>query len=95
METPEIVFIYDNPEHRQTLESFENDKDVYLTFLDYGSKLSKKQAWALMEDWGARKLPFALVKVGESVTRCFYTEDGDRVLNDVKKYMSDAHISHS
>ena len=82
----EIIVIYNNPEQRKEIEEYEGTREVYISFLDYGSKLCKKKAWELMENWGARKLPFVLIKENDKVVHCLYTEDGDKVIRNLKKY---------
>lgn len=83
----EIVLVYDKPEDREKFESIPTSRPITITYYDYGSKLSKKKAWSLMETWGARKLPFAVLSENNKVITCLYTENKNRVIEDLKTYL--------
>lgn len=84
----EIVLVYSDLKDRETIENYESKNNVFLSFLDYNSRKSKKKAWELMEEWGARKTPFVVVKDGDSVIKCLYTEDGNCVIKSlIERYL--------
>ena len=75
-----ILVSSDLEDERKILESEIVDK-FYFTFLDSNSVYTKKQAYALKTDWGAKKEPFILVKDKDKVLRCFYTEEDNEVID--------------
>ena len=82
----EITLVYNDLKDRQTIENLNSDKGIYINYLDYESKLSKKKARLLMEDWGSKKLPFAVCLEKDKVVVAFYSE-ADNVINKLKEIL--------
>ena len=59
----------------------------YFTFVDSNSVYTKKEAYTLKTDWGARKEPFCIVKEKDNVLRCFYSESSDKVLDETLEFI--------
>lgn len=59
----------------------------YFKFIDSNSAYTKKEAYTLKTEWGARKEPFAIVKDKDKVLRCFYSEKNDRVIDDALQFI--------
>lgn len=77
----ELILVSSNLEdEKKILESEIVDK-FYFTFLDSNSIYTKKQAYTLKTDWGAKKEPFILVKDKDKVLRCFYAEESNKVID--------------
>lgn len=81
----EVIFIYNNPEDKDIVDSFTTSRPIAFDFLDYGSKLCKKKAWEYMEAWGARQLPMAVLKENNVVIKVLYTEDKNHVIESLKE----------
>jgi hypothetical protein len=62
----------------------------YFSFIDSNSALTKKEAYTLKSDWGARKEPFAIVKYRDKVLRCFYSESNSKVIDDALEFIKSA-----
>lgn len=76
----------DLEDERRVLNSDIIDK-FYFSFIDSNSVYTKKEAYALKSDWGARKEPFALVKYRDKVLRCFYSESSKKVIDDALEFI--------
>ena len=70
----------------QVLKSNTADK-FYFTFVDSNSAYTKKDAYTLKTDWGAKKEPFCMVKEKDNVLRCFYSESSDKVLDEALEFI--------
>lgn len=70
----------------QVLKSNTADR-FYFTFIDSNSAYTKKDAYALKTDWGAKKEPFCIVKEKDNVLRCFYSESSDKVLDEALEFI--------
>ncbi len=70
----------------QVLKSNIADR-FYFTFIDSNSAYTKKEAYALKTDWGAKKEPFCMVKEKDNVLRCFYSESSDKVLDEALEFI--------
>lgn len=80
MEFTEIIYIYNNPDDVNYINSTYSDKGIFIEYIDICSKSGKKKAKELMEEWGSRKSPFAIIKNKDKVVKCFYSE-AENVLN--------------
>jgi hypothetical protein len=70
----------------QVLKSNTADR-FYFTFIDSNSAYTKKDAYTLKTDWGAKKEPFCMVKERDNVLRCFYSESSDKVLDEALEFI--------
>ena len=70
----------------QVLESNIADK-FYFTFVDSNSVHTKKEAYTLKTDWGAKKEPFCIVKEKDNVLRCFYSEESNKVIDNALEFI--------
>lgn len=77
----ELVLISDNLEDEKKVLSRESPDNYYFTFIDICSKLCRSDAYSIKSEWGAKKDPFALVKVDNKVIRCFYSEKDDNIVD--------------
>lgn len=82
----ELILVSENLEDEQRVVDSDID-NFYFTFLDIRSVLSRKQAFQLKSDWGARENPFAVVKNRDRVLRCFYAENGKDVVDDALNFI--------
>lgn len=83
----ELVLVSSNLEdEKKVLEAPKVDK-FYFNFIDSGSAYTKKQAYTLKTDWGAKKEPFAMVKNKDEVLRCFYSESSDKVVDEALEFI--------
>ena len=75
----EITFIYIDPEDRKEIEEYDGTRTPLISYLDYGSKLSKSKSYKLMQEWGGTflNLPFAIIKENDKVVRCLYSGPQD------------------
>lgn len=62
----------------------------YFKFIDSNSAYTKKEAYTLKTDWGAKKEPFAMVKNKDEVLRCFYSESSDKVIDEALEFIKSA-----
>jgi len=70
----------------QVLKSNTADR-FYFTFIDSNSAYTKKDAYTLKTDWGAKKEPFCIVKERDNVLRCFYSESSNKVLDEALEFI--------
>lgn len=83
----ELTLISSNLEdEKKVLETPIVDK-FYFKFIDSNSAYTKKEAYTLKTDWGARKEPFCIVKDNDKVLRCFYSENNNRVIDDALEFI--------
>lgn len=83
----DVVVIYDDPEQLSRINSIPSDKGLYFTSFNYKSRKGKKKAWEQMEEWGARKLPFIILKDHDEVVKCLYSEAEDDIIETLKSYL--------
>lgn len=83
----ELVLVSSNLEdEKKVLETPKVDK-FYFNFVDSGSAYTKKQAYTIKTDWGAKKEPFCLIKDKDKVLRCFYSEDNIEVIDAALEFI--------
>ena len=82
----ELILVSENLEDEQRVID-SNVDNFYFTFLDIRSVLSRKQAYQLKSDWGAKENPFAVVKNKDEVLRCFYAESKKDVVDDALNFI--------
>ena len=70
----------------QVLKSNTADR-FYFTFIDSNSAYTKKDAYTLKTDWGAKKEPFCIVKERDNVLRCFNSESSDKVFDEALEFI--------
>lgn len=86
----ELTLVSSNLEdEKKVLESPIVDK-FYFRFIDSNSAYTKKEAYTLKTDWGAKKEPFAMVKSKDEVLRCFYSESNDKVVDEALEFIKSA-----
>ena len=84
---PELILVSSNlNDEKYVLESQIIDK-FYFDFIDSNSAYTKKRAYTIKTDWGAKKEPFCLVKIGDKVLRSFYSEDSNKVIDDALEFI--------
>ena len=82
----ELTLVSSNLEdEKKVMES--EVSNFYFHFVDSNSALMKKEAYTIKTDWGARKEPFALVKAQDKVLRCFYSEEGNNVIDKALEFV--------
>lgn len=81
-----ILVSSDLSDERKVIESGIVDK-FYFKFIDSNSAYTKKDAYALKTDWGAKKEPFCMVKEKDNVLRCFYSEESNKVIDDALEFI--------
>ena len=83
----ELILVSSNLEdEKKVLESPIVDK-FYFKFIDSNSAYTKKEAYTLKTDWGARKEPFCIVKEKDNVLRCFYSEESNKVIDKTLEFI--------
>lgn len=83
----ELILVSSNlNDVEQVLDSNIADR-FYFTFIDSNSAYTKKDAYALKTDWGAKKEPFCMVKEKDKVLRCFYSEESNKVIDDTLQFI--------
>lgn len=83
----ELILVSSNlNDVEQVLKSDTVDR-FYFTFIDSNSAHSKKDAYTLKTDWGAKKEPFCVVKEKDNVLRCFYSEESNKVIDDALEFI--------
>ena len=86
----ELMLVSSNLEdEKKVLDSDIIDK-FYFSFIDSNSAYTKKEAYILKTDWGAKKEPFAIVKNKDEVLRCFYSESSDKVIDEALEFIKSA-----
>ena len=83
----ELILVSSNlKDEKKVLESPIVDK-FYFKFVDSNSVYTKKEAYTLKTEWGAKKEPFTIVKYKDTVLRCFYTEKNDNVIDETLEFI--------
>lgn len=83
----ELILVSSNlNDVEQVLKSNTADR-FYFTFIDSNSAYSKKDAYTLKTDWGAKKEPFCIVKEKDNILRCFYSEESNKVIDNALEFI--------
>ena len=83
----ELILVSSNlNDAEQVLKSNTADR-FYFTFIDSNSAYSKKDAYTLKTDWGAKKEPFCIVKEKDNILRCFYSEESNKVIDNALEFI--------
>ena len=70
------------------LELLKNVKsNFYIHFLDITSKNDRSKAFKLKGEWGARMNPFICINNGDKTIKCFYSETGEDVYEQLLKFI--------
>lgn len=83
----ELLLVSSDLNDEKKVLSRESPSGYYFSFLDIGSMLCRADAFSLKSEWGARKDPFALVKDGDKVLRCFYSEKSNNVVDEALDFI--------
>lgn len=83
----ELMLVSSNLEDEKKVLNSDIIDKFYFSFIDSNSIYTKKEAYALKSDWGARKEPFALVKYRDKVLRCFYSESSKKVIDEALEFI--------
>ena len=83
----ELILVSSNLEDEQKVLNSKLVDNFYFTFIDSNSAYTKKEAYTLKTDWGARKEPFCIIKVKDNVLRCFYSEKSNRVIDEALEFI--------
>ena len=81
-----ILVSSDLEDEKKVMESEVVDK-FYFNFIDSRSAYTKKEAYTIKTDWGAKKEPFVLVKNKDKVLRCFYSEESNKVIDKALEFI--------
>ena len=83
----ELILVSSSLEdERKVIESSIVDK-FYFKFIDSNSAYTKKEAYTLKTDWGAKKEPFCIIKEKDNVIRCFYAEKSNNVVDEALDFI--------
>lgn len=83
----ELILVSSNLlDEKKVIESSIVDK-FYFKFIDSNSAYTKKEAYTIKTDWGARKEPFCIVKDKDKVLRCFYSEQSKKVIDEALEFI--------
>lgn len=83
----ELTLVSSNLEDEKKVLESPIVQRFYFKFIDSNSAYTKKEAYTLKSDWGARKEPFCMVKVKDKVLRCFYSEESNKVIDDALQFI--------
>lgn len=83
----ELTLVSSNLEDAEYILKSPTVDRFYFTFVDSNSAYTKKEAYTLKTDWGAKKEPFCIVKEKDKVLRCFYSESSNKVLDDALEFI--------
>lgn len=81
-----ILVSSDLSDERKVIESLLVD-NFYFKFIDSNSAYTKKEAYTLKTDWGAKKEPFCIVKDKDKILRCFYSEKSKKVIDEALEFV--------
>ena len=83
----ELILISRNLEDEKKVLKSSIVDNFYFKFIDSNSAYTKKEAYTLKTEWGAKLEPFAMVKDKDNVLRCFYSEKNDRVVDEALEFI--------
>lgn len=83
----ELTLVSSNLEDEKKVLESPIVQRFYFKFIDSNSAYTKKEAYTLKTDWGAKKEPFAMVKNKDEVLRCFYSESSDKVIDEALEFI--------
>ena len=83
----ELILVSANLEDEKKVLNSDIVDKFYFSFIDSNSVYTKKEAYTLKTDWGARKEPFALIKYRDNVLRCFYAEKSNKVIDEALEFI--------
>lgn len=86
----ELTLVSSNLEDEKKVLESPIVQRFYFKFIDSNSAYTKKEAYTLKTDWGAKKEPFAMVKNKDEVLRCFYSEGSDKVIDEALEFIKSA-----
>jgi len=83
----ELILVSANLEDEDKVLKSEVVDKFYFKFIDSNSVYTKKEAYTLKTDWGAKKEPFCMVKEKDKVLRCFYSEKSNNVIDQALEFI--------
>ena len=83
----ELILVSANLEDEDKVLKSEVVDKFYFKFIDSNSAYTKKEAYTLKTDWGAKKEPFCMVKEKDKVLRCFYSEKSNNVIDQALEFI--------
>lgn len=83
----ELVLVSSNLEDERKIVEDEIVDKFYFTFIDSNSLYTKKLAYTIKSEWGARLEPFIVIKDKDKVLRCFYSEKSDMVIDEALDFI--------
>jgi hypothetical protein len=83
----ELILVSANLEDEDKVLKSEVVDKFYFKFIDSNSVYTKKEAYTLKTDWGAKKEPFCMVKEKDKVLRCFYSEKSNKVIDEALEFI--------
>ena len=88
-----ICLTYDNDnDYKRLLDSI--NIDYYIEANDMQSRKGKTDGWKLKGKWGARLDPFIAVYEGDNILKCFYSEEGKDVIEQLKHWITNDFKQH-
>ena len=83
----ELVLVSSNLEDERKIVESEIIDKFYFTFIDSNSLYTKKMAYTIKSEWGARSEPFVLIKDKDKILRCFYSEKSNMVIDEALDFI--------
>lgn len=83
----ELILVSSNLEDEKRIVESSIVDNFYFKFIDSNSAYTKKEAYTLKTDWGAKKEPFCIVKEKDKVLRCFYSEESNKVIDNALQFI--------
>jgi len=83
----ELVLVSSNLEDERRIVESEIVDNFYFTFIDSNSLYTKKLAYTIKSEWGARLEPFIIIKDKDKILRCFYSEKSDMVIDEALDFI--------
>ena len=83
----ELILVSSNLEDEERVIRSSIVDKFYFIFLDSNSVYTRKQAYNLKTEWGAKKEPFCVVKNADKVLRGFYSENNDNTIDQALEFI--------
>lgn len=83
----ELILVSSNLEDERRIVESEIVDKFYFTFIDSNSLYTKKMAYTIKSEWGARLEPFIIIKDKDKVLRCFYSEKSNMIVDEALDFI--------
>lgn len=84
----DVFIVHNDPKIKDLVKDLDIKTEAFYHFLDEGSLKERKKAFRFKEQWAARAVPFIAVYVDDVMTKGFYSEADNNVLNSLKEYLN-------